>query len=101
MSLDISDPLQQHRHSRATGHSGQDVHVAPEEIFEVLLEPDEVEERSVVFHVDQQIDVAVGPVVAACDGTEYAHVPRAVLCGDTEDLFAAPVNRHRSHSEAL
>lgn len=26
---------------------GQDIHVAPEEIFEVLLEPDEAEERAV------------------------------------------------------
>ena len=79
----------------------QHVHVAPEQLFEILLEANEVEERPVVFHLDQQIDVAVGPVIAASDGTEYADVPRAVLGGDTEDLVAVPVNRHGEHSEAL
>lgn len=38
--------------------------MAPEEILEILLEPDEIEERPVIVHLDQQIDVAVGPVVA-------------------------------------
>jgi hypothetical protein len=80
---------------------GQDVHAAPEEIFKILLESYEVEERPVVFHLDQEIDVAVSPVVAACYGTEYAHVARAVLRGDAEDLFAVPVNRHGWRSEAL
>ena len=63
--------------------------VAPEELFEILLEPDQVEERPVVFHLDQQIDVAVVPVVAACDRTENAHVPCAVLRGDAEESFFA------------
>jgi hypothetical protein len=80
---------------------GQDVHVAPEEFFEILLEPDEVKERPAVFHLDQQIHVAIGQVLAACDGTEYAHVPCAVLCGDAEDLFAVPINRHGWHSHEL
>ena len=80
---------------------GQDVNVAPKEICEVLLEPDEVEERPVVFHLDQQIDIAVGPSVTACDGSEYAHVPRAVQCGYAEDLFAVRVNRPGWRPEAL
>lgn len=78
---------------------GQDVHVAPEELCQILLEPDEVKERSVLVHLNQQIHVAVRPVNAACDGTEYTHVPRAVLSGDAQDLFATPVNRHGWHSK--
>jgi len=76
---------------------GQDVHAAAEEYFEILLETDEVEKGSVVSHLDQEIDVALRPVVTACDGTEYAHVPR----GDAQDLFAVPVNRHGWRPEAL
>ena len=79
----------------------QDVYVAPEELFQILLETDEVEEGSVVVHLDQQIDVAVGLVVAARDGTEDAHVPRAVRGGNAQNLVAGPVNCHGWHSQAL
>lgn len=80
---------------------GHDVHVAPEEYFEILLETNEVEQRPVVFHLDQEIDVAASPVVTARDGTEHAHVARAVLRGNAEDLFAVPVNRHGWRPETL
>jgi hypothetical protein len=80
---------------------GHDVHVPPQKIFEVLLEPNQVEERSVAFHLDQQIDVAVGPVLAACDGTDDAHVPRAVPGGNAQDLVTVLVNRHGQLSQAL
>jgi hypothetical protein len=79
----------------------QDIHIPAEESFQLLFESNEVEERPVLFHFDQQIDVAVGPVVSAGDRPEYAHVPRAVLCGNPEDLFAVLVNRHGWRSEAL
>jgi hypothetical protein len=80
---------------------GQDVDMASEQLFEILLEPDEVEQRPVVFHFDQEIDVAVSAVVTACDGTEYADVARSVLRGNAENLFAVPVDRHGWRSEAL
>jgi hypothetical protein len=32
---------------------GQDIHATLQEFFKLLLEPDEIEERPVVFHLDQ------------------------------------------------
>ena len=80
---------------------GQDVYMTLEQPFQILFEPDEVEQRPVVFHLDQEIDVAVRPVVTARDRTKYPYVARAVPCGNAEDLFPVPVNRHGWRSEAL
>jgi hypothetical protein len=80
---------------------GEDIHTTPEELFEILLEPDKIQERPVVLHLDQQIDIAVGSVIAAGDGTEDAHVPRAVPGGNAQDLVTVLVNRHGQLSQAL
>ena len=56
-------------------------------------------ELSVVLHFDQQINVAIEPVFASRDRTEYANVPRAVASGDAEDLLAIAFNGHGSALE--
>jgi hypothetical protein len=67
-----------------------------EQQFEILRQGDEVQRRPIVLHIDQQIEIAVDPILAAGDGTEHAHVPSAVVRGETKDFVALPVNGHDS-----
>ena len=66
----------------------QYVHLALEKLLEFLVKAHEIQERSVVVHFDQQINVAIEPVFTSRDRTKHADVPRAVAGGDAEDLFA-------------
>lgn len=66
----------------------QDVYFAIEELFEVLAESDEIEQRSAGLHVDEEIEIAFWMIVAACHGSEQADVSRAVLGCDLQDLLS-------------
>jgi hypothetical protein len=48
------------------------------QLGEILFEADHVEERSSRFDVDEHVDVAVGPIVAARDRAEHANITDAV-----------------------
>lgn len=72
----------------------QDIHIAPKQFFEILLQSYEVEQRSIVGHFDQQVDVAIRLVFPSRDRTEYANVARAVQSGNREYLLAISFNGH-------
>jgi hypothetical protein len=79
----------------------QNIDFALEQFLKILLEANEIKQGSLVFHFDQQVDVTIGPVFAAGDGTEHAYVSRAMACGDTQDLVTVPINGHDSRSDEL
>ena len=54
----------------------------------ILLEGDHVEQRRRGLHVDENVDVAIGPVVATRARTEYADVARAVTRRNIESFTA-------------
>ena len=74
---------------------GQAAHAAfnRKQFFEILLEANEIKERSGRLPSRLASRRRCWP--------QHAHVPRAVLCGDAEDLFALPINRHGRHSKRL
>ena len=58
------------------------VDAAAEQIFQVLAEADEVEQRPILFHVHQKIQVAVRTRFPAGLGSEDPDVPSAISLGD-------------------
>lgn len=73
---------------RADAAVAEHVHVGFEEVFEVLPEPDEVEQAAAGLHLDEQVDVAVLLLLAAGGRPEDADVAGSVPLGAIEDLRA-------------
>ena len=70
-----------------------------EQLGEILFEADHVEERSSGFDVDENVDVAVRPIVAARDRPEHADITDAVTAREFENLAtvgAQTVDRHET-----
>jgi len=74
------------------------VHLHSEQVLEVLLESDDVEQTSIRFPFDEQIQVALACRVAASDRTIDPNLPRAVASRQIEDsgtlLMAKIVQGH-------
>ena len=66
----------------------QHVHLAIQELFEVLTKGHQIEERAVWVHLYEQFDVTRGMVLAACDGAEQTYVVSTVARRDLENLLA-------------
>jgi hypothetical protein len=64
-----------------------DIDRVPEEFLEFPSHPHEVEQRTVRVEINQQVDVAVWPVIAACDRAKQAHPVPMMSCGDGYDLL--------------
>src|SRR5688500_3869955 len=73
---DFAEHLGQHVGTDA--RLGHDVVLAPEEVFEVLLDGHEIEEAAAWLQVDQEVEVAVFARLTARDRAEDAHAPCAV-----------------------
>lgn len=67
------------------------VYAAAEQIFQVLAQADEVEQRPILFHVHEEIQVAVRTRFPAGLGPEDPDVPSAVSRGDAQDVRSAPL----------
>jgi hypothetical protein len=74
--------------------AGQHVDSAVQELFEILAERHDVQQRAVWVHVHQQIDVAIRADVATRDRAEYAEVARPVLRRDSEDVLTFLLQVH-------
>ena len=59
--------------------------MTPDELRKLPLNPDDVEKTGFRRELHQQIEVAVGPRVAARHGAENPDVPGAVLRGEVEN----------------
>jgi len=56
-----------------------------EEVFSLLLKPDQVEERAVGIQVDEEVDIALGCLLFASDGPKHAKVADPVPTGGREE----------------
>jgi len=73
--------------ARAEAAIRQHFHAAAEEIREVLLEADDVKQRTSGAHINKDVDVAVRPIVSAHDRAKDPDVPHAVAFGKREDYI--------------
>jgi hypothetical protein len=65
------------------------VNLSMQEIFEVLAEANEVQERAPGVHLYEEIDVAIGTILPPSDGTEETNVTSAVHRRDSENLMTS------------
>ena len=71
---------------------GNRVNAPAEEIFEILAKTDEIQQRSIRFHVHEEIQVAASDCFAASLRSENTDVSRAVFLGDSQDVRATEFN---------
>lgn len=69
----------------AQGAGGDNVDAAGEDVFEVLLNGDEVEEAASGGEVDEKIEIAVALLGSAGEGSEDADMGGTVACGNFAD----------------
>jgi hypothetical protein len=55
---------------------------------------DEIEQRAFRLHVDQQLEIALRPLIATRGRTEQADVSRSVSCCDVSDLISFVLDIH-------
>ena len=60
-----------------------------ERFFEVQNELAQVKDGTALFHLDEEVDVAVRDCLASGDRSEEANVAGTASSGDPEDLLAA------------
>src|ERR1039457_3261497 len=63
-----------------------DVYVHAQQVLQIGHEPGQIEERPALVHVNQEIDVAVLPVVSAGHRTKNTNIAGAVQFGELEDV---------------
>jgi hypothetical protein len=63
-------------------------------VFELLSKRDEIEQRAFRLHVDQQLEIALRPLIATRDRTEQANVSSSVSCCDVSDLVSFVLDIH-------
>src|ERR1022692_2116118 len=63
-----------------------DVYVHAQQVLQIGHEPGQIEERPALVHVNQEIDVAVLPVVSAGHRTKDTNIAGAVQFGELEDV---------------
>jgi hypothetical protein len=64
------------------------IHLATEEVFQILGEGNMIDERPVFVDGNEQVNVAGLARLAPGDGAENAHVPGAVSLGDPKNRFS-------------
>jgi hypothetical protein len=89
---------------RAQTAIGQYIHASAEKLLNVLLEGDDIEQRSARLNVDEEIDVAVFMVITARDRAEHPDMANAVTSGAVQDfatVTAEPFKPHASNDSRL
>jgi hypothetical protein len=64
------------------------IHPLAQEVFQILNQRDMVQQAAAEVEVDQEIEVAIGTLVAGDDGAEHAEVAGAVASRDAQNQFA-------------
>jgi len=59
-----------------------------QEIFQILNQRDVVQQAAAEVELDQEIEVAIGTLLARDDGTEHAEVAGAVASRDVQNQFS-------------
>jgi hypothetical protein len=62
--------------------------MSAKQAFKIYEETAQVKQTAPWLHLDQKIHIAFFVCVPPRHGAEHAHVVRAVLCGNPENLFA-------------
>ena len=57
------------------------MYIDAEDLFCVLLKPDQIEKRSSGVELDEKIDIALRRLLATCDGSKDPKVANAVTPG--------------------
>jgi hypothetical protein len=82
-------------------HAGirKDVDFSFKEVFEVLTEGDQIEQRAASVHLNQQIEITVGEVFSTRRRTKHTDIAGAVAHGDSKDVvpFVLKIHRSRLH----
>ena len=69
---------------------GHDFNVAPQKLLQILFEADEVQERTAMLNINEQVQIAIGPVLVPRDGTKDPDVSHAVSRRKVEDRLPLP-----------
>lgn len=72
----------------------QDIHLAVEQLFEVLAKADKIHERAAGFHVHQEIDVTFWPRITPRDRSEDTDISSTVSGSDPHDLASLFLKVH-------
>lgn len=64
------------------------MHRPLEEVFEILLDGDEIKEVATWLEFDEEVEIALWTRCAARERAKYPHPCCAVLLGDPDDLAA-------------
>jgi len=67
---------------------GDDIHLASQQFFQVLLDGDDIQQGSFRRHFDQQVQIAGFGGFPPGNRTEDAHISSAMPLSDFEDLPA-------------
>src|SRR3954468_12502787 len=73
------------------------IHRTMNEVFQILLEADEIQERAAFSKRHEQIEVAVLPGLPSGQGTEDAHVHRSMARRQVEDLRTVFLKNRATH----
>ena len=65
---------------------GDDIHLASQQFFQVLLDGDDIEQGPFRRHFDQQVQIAGCGGFTPGHRTEEAHIPGAMPRSDFQDL---------------
>ncbi len=65
------------------------IHSRAKQVFEVLPQPDKIEQASAGFHLYEQVHVACRAVLTASQRAEDAYVPGPVRSGKAKNLEPA------------
>jgi hypothetical protein len=80
----VEDPLLQ---VRAESTIGQNVDSAAKKVGEILFETDDVEERSTLLDLHEQVEIAARAIIAAGHRSEHADIPHTVTGGQRQNLM--------------
>lgn len=66
---------------------GDDVHLHPKALLQVVGQRDQVEQAAALRHIDEEVEIAGGTLLVAFDRAEHAHIARPVGRGDAEHVL--------------
>jgi len=77
------------------------VYIDAEDLFCVLLKPDQIEKRSSGIELDEEIDVALRRLIATCDGSKDPEVANAVTSGGALEARTRSPQQRQASAAAL
>jgi len=75
--------------------------VSAEQLLKVLLEGDDIKQRSAGLNVDEEIDVAVLLIISTRDRPEHTYVANAVTRRAVQDFAAVTPEQYKPHPSMI